>query len=212
MIKKLLGIKEIPGSFNSYADLLPYLNEIEGWMSEQQGAYLFNELMNLNIPGDVVEIGSFKGKSTVCLAHALKANKNNNGKLFAIDPHTGGIAYVEKHPEAIENLNSLQDFLFNITKYHVHDVVVPLVCRSSDAITFWRRGKIKFVYVDGWHSYEAAYNDIIRWGALVQTGGIIAVDDYSWDEVKKAVEDAAKFLSIKEKPLIVGDNMAVLKP
>lgn len=210
MINLILGKSKIPKEFSSYKELIPFLDKVEGWLSTSQGELLFNLLKNLKLEGDVIEIGSFKGKSTICLGHALKASEFNNGKVFAIDPHTGGIAYVEKHPEAIENLNSLSDFLLNIVNYNINDVVVPIVCRSSDAINFWSRKKIKFVYVDGWHSYEAAYNDIIRWGKLVVPGGIVAVDDYGWEEVKSAVHDAAKFLDIKAEPEIFGDNLAVL--
>lgn len=211
MIKDLLGLNKIPKRFNTYKNLIPYLNEVEGWLSVPQGESLFNTLMALDIPGDVVEIGSFKGKSTVCLAHALKNNPNNQGKLFAVDPHTGGINYVKKHPEAVDQLNSLADFLDNIHKFHVHDIVVPLVCRSSDAFDIWRRGDIKFVYVDGWHSYDAAYNDIIRWGSIVKKGGVIAVDDYSWDDVKKAIADAVVELKLNVEPEIVAGNLALIR-
>ena len=63
---------------------------------------------------------------------------------------------------------------------------------------------------DGWHSYDAAYNDIIRWGSIVNKGGIIAVDDYSWDDVKRAIADARKELNISEPEKVVADNLALI--
>ena len=54
---------------------------IEGWLSEKEAFGLYSIANKLGAGSTIVEIGSWKGKSTYCLAKGLK-----NGKIFAIDP------------------------------------------------------------------------------------------------------------------------------
>ncbi len=178
--------------FNSFSKKW---NRINGWLATAEAEWLFNTAKSLNMTGDVVEIGSFEGKSTVCLGIGTKMSKL--GKVFSIDPHTGGIAYVKTHPEAPMNLNSLDPFLKNINHFNLTNTVVPLIMTSREAFSIWKRGCLKMVFVDGWHSFEEAYFDISHWGSLLQDGGVLAIHDYTWEEVRKAIDKAALDLKLK---------------
>jgi predicted O-methyltransferase YrrM len=73
-------------------------NEIDGWLSDNEGELLFNLAKNCKGEGKIVEIGSWKGKSTVWLASGSKSGKNV--KVYAIDPHTGSSEHKEKYKES----------------------------------------------------------------------------------------------------------------
>src|SRR3990167_8282239 len=98
--------------------------------------------------GVVVEIGSFKGKSTVCIGLGLR---NQNPCIYAIDPH---ISDLEHRGQG----SSLRVFQENIASAGLADVVTSIVARSQDAGVGWFH-PIEFLWIDGDHSYEGAMMD-----------------------------------------------------
>src|SRR3989338_2370553 len=80
-------------SQNDFEHYRPRWNGIYGWLSEEQGRLLFELARQNGPPGDIVEIGRAYGRSTVCLGWGARQSKN--GKVFAVDPHTGGIGFLK---------------------------------------------------------------------------------------------------------------------
>ena len=64
------------------AEARPEIQTTEGLISEAEAKRLYELAQNCG--GTIVEIGSWKGKSTVCLALGSKVRRK--GKVFAIDP------------------------------------------------------------------------------------------------------------------------------
>ena len=62
------------------------LHSVEGFLTYREGAVLFYFAYTQFCLGRVVEIGSFKGKSTVWIAKALEISRKDE-KVVAIDPH-----------------------------------------------------------------------------------------------------------------------------
>lgn len=60
--------------------IIKYRN-IEGWLSDYEVFGLYSVARKVKPNGIIVEIDTWKGKSTFCLAKGLK-----RGKIFAIDP------------------------------------------------------------------------------------------------------------------------------
>ena len=60
---------------------------IEGWLTDDEGELLFKLARACAGRGGIVEIGSWKGKSTIWLGRGSMAG--NRAKVWAIDPHTG---------------------------------------------------------------------------------------------------------------------------
>ncbi len=56
-------------------------NGVYGWLSEKQARWLFEMAKSTELMGDIVEIGSAYGRSTVCLGWG--ASLEDNGKVFA---------------------------------------------------------------------------------------------------------------------------------
>src|SRR5260370_34914074 len=84
--------------------------------------------------GTIVEIGSFKGRSTVMLAKV--ASHYSLGPIVAIDPHNSPIL-LDHHanPEA----SSYQDFLDSIHAAGVSDHVESHAAYSTDVASSWNR-------------------------------------------------------------------------
>ncbi len=109
--------------------------------------------------GQIVEIGSYVGGSTIYLAEGAKLT---NKKVYAVDPHPGG---------------TKSSFLSNISKAHCEDVVIPIVMKSQDAAKDFNQS-IGLLYIDGLHDYENARADFFAWkDKLVPDTGVIVFHD-----------------------------------
>jgi len=147
-------------------------NEVDGWLGRREGPYLYSLARIGSRIGAIVEIGSWKGKSTIWLAKGVEAGVKQ--KVYAIDPHKGG---------------SEEEFRRNIKKAGVEEIVLPVVVKSLDAVRNWKE-PIGLLWIDGDHSYESVRNDFLRWEPHVIEGGIIALHDtYSWEGVRKVADD-----------------------
>ncbi|MDZ5610671.1 class I SAM-dependent methyltransferase, partial [Bacillus pseudomycoides] len=71
----------------SIYELLSIVENIEGWLSKyEQFALLHLPSMVDHLSGDIVEIGSYKGKSTVALALGSSLLSTKKRPIYAIDP------------------------------------------------------------------------------------------------------------------------------
>lgn len=64
------------------------IEDVEGWLTDSEARYLYS--LACCGPGDgaIVEIGSWKGKSTIVLAMGTEAAGRE--KVYAVDNHKGG--------------------------------------------------------------------------------------------------------------------------
>ena len=143
---------------------------IEGWLTEAQAARLRAAASRPRPDGAVVEIGSFRGRSTVVLAQAA-------GAVIAIDPHAGS----DRGPQEIEAEASRGDadheaFLSNLVAAGVADRVRHVRKFSSDAHGDVA-GPLSLLYVDGAHRFAPARADLAGWGGRVRPGGTMLVHD-----------------------------------
>jgi predicted O-methyltransferase YrrM len=157
----------------TYSTIADFVEALEGWMTPAQGARLFAAARNCPSPGTIVEIGSFRGKSTVVLATAAGAGV----EIIAIDPHAGN----DRGPEEWDGFadQASEDhgvFLANLAAGGVADRVRHLRA-FSDAAHGEIAGPIDLLYVDGAHRYRPARADLRDWGARVSPGGTMLIHD-----------------------------------
>jgi len=162
----------------------------EGYLSLPEGRLLYKLARNHNVGGAIVEVGSWKGKSTIWLAYGSKAGKK--GKVFAIDPHTGS-------PEMPKG-NSLKEFSQNIKKAGVADLVKPIVKTSEQAAALFK-GEVGLVFIDGRHEYSFAKQDFELWFPKVKQHGVMVFHDTNLavgpkKVVKENVFDSKNFRNI----------------
>ncbi len=154
-------------SFNMINDIIESIPERT--FGGTQPAFLYNLLMNSNEEGEIVEIGTNVGKSTIALAYA---QKRKNGKpINTID--------IFQHPDIEKNLDNAK------VKEYVNRIISP----SHVAAKTWNK-PIKLLWIDGDHSYRGVYNDIKNWSKFVVNGGLIALHDYPGHMGSKVVSRA----------------------
>lgn len=115
-------------------------DSVEGWLTPAEGELLFSLAASCPAGGTIVEIGSWKGKSTTWLAEG--AGQTSGIRIFAIDPHEPYLA----DPQA----DSLRDFRANLERLGLTALVTPIVARSEAAAVPFDQ-PIDLLFIDGDH-------------------------------------------------------------
>lgn len=155
-----------------FEDVLHAIDGVEGWLSTGQAARLYAAAAGCPAGGAIVEIGSFRGRSTIVLASAAAAGVT----VTAIDPHAGN----DRGPQEIEGFadeasaDSLR-FHRNLAAAGVDARVTHLRAFSHEVLD--TVGPSDVVYVDGAHRYRPARDDIAGYGAKVRDGGTLLIHD-----------------------------------
>jgi predicted O-methyltransferase YrrM len=138
---------------------------VDGWLSDAQGRALFRAAAETTGRGAIVEIGSWKGRSTTWLASGARLA---GGRVYAIDPHCRS----REHPSA----ETLDEFLGNLARNGLADIVEPLVM-TSEAAAAHIEGPVELLFIDGDHSYEAVRRDAELWLPRLIEGGTVMFHD-----------------------------------
>jgi predicted O-methyltransferase YrrM len=139
---------------------------IEGWLTDAEGRLLFELAARCPVDLAIVEIGSWKGKSTVWIASG--AERTRAPRVFAIDPHERSL----ENPAS----STLDDFMNNLRQAGLADAVAPIVAASRDAARTFTRTP-GFVFIDGSHLEAAVRTDLEDWVAKLPDGGVVALHD-----------------------------------
>ena len=149
--------------------------------------------------GDVVEIGSWWGKSALIFLRLAQCF--GIGKLLCVDPWSDA-HLVQNDKKGLVDIaaaqfsaeEALSVFQINLLPYSRGDVNY-LRMPSTEGAKHYRAqavaqtpafgktnyaGRIALLHVDGNHSYENTKADVEAWSDLVMPGGWIVIDDYTW--------------------------------
>lgn len=154
---------------DSYSETWHHADHIDGWLTKREGKFLYTLASAYHEIPDIIEIGSYKGKSTMIMASALAIR--SFGRIIAIDPHQGDITlHTPKMPA------TLDAFRKTIRDSHLEKYVV-LMRKTSIAASKHYLGKTDLLFIDGLHDYEHASEDFSAWFPFVIPGGIIVFHD-----------------------------------
>lgn len=145
----------------------PVASQVGGWLGAAEGRLLFSLAQRADPQTRIVEIGSWKGKSTIWLAAGAKAGRG--ARVAAIDPHFGSYAHAPGQ-------NTELELRQNLERAGVADQVDVTVATSEEAAAQWRH-PVSVLWIDGDHSYEGAKHDLLLWQDHVIDGGVIAFHD-----------------------------------
>lgn len=162
------------------ATLLAKIKKIEGWLRDDEAKLLFNLAKNTSGNEVIVEIGSWKGKSTTCLG--LGSKEGSGSPVYAIDPHTGS-------PEHHRNgkVDTFAEFKQNVHRAGIENLVKPIRQTSHQASKKFKE-PIKLLFIDGDHSYRSVKQDFLDWSRKLIDGGTIAFHDtISWPGPRRLV-------------------------
>lgn len=173
-----------------YADLIP-------GMCDDEKLRALLEIARHSVNGDIVEIGSWWGKSAFIFSWLSQHFKIGN--LLCIDPWSSihliqNEKIVDSGSKKVDADEALNIFKIGLLPFNANDINY-LRMTSNEAARLYSNnysvksevfgltnytGKISILHIDGNHSYEAVKTDIDLWGKFVIDGGWIIFDDYLW--------------------------------
>lgn len=175
--------------------------DMQGWNSHH--AYLSQAITDLR-PRIVVEIGVWKGGSTIWMAQAMR-DHGIDGVVLSVDTFLGSWEHYEqpefflslKHKNGYPNL--YYTFMTNVVSSGVSEYVQPLPLDSANAFFVLHRKGLQadVIHIDAGHDYDAVLNDLRMWWQVLRPGGLLIADDYDadgivWPTVMRAVNDFLK--------------------
>ncbi len=165
-----------------FKEVKKIIGNVDGFLTDEEGIFLYMAAKNC-VTGVIVEIGSWKGKSTICLAKGSKAGGKE--RVYAIDPHTGA----SEHKKAFGKIWTFDEFKRNIKNAKVDDIVIPIIKTSKDAEKEWAGMPVGLLWIDGAHEYEFVKLDYELWEPHLIEGGLIVFHDTHSENPKKIVNE-----------------------
>jgi len=132
----------------------------------------------------IVEVGSFKGKSTHAFLNSC------TGPVYAVDTFCGSPVKREFIYDNEPDVYS--EFMKNVG--HFKNLVPMRMC-SIDAALMFEPKSIDLVFIDGCHEYESVVEDLLAWRSVCKK--ILCGHDIRSDNVKSALKDMGIDYEIK---------------
>lgn len=193
---------------------LPF--DAHGWGGQSPA---FRELITQFKPRLIIEVGSWKGASSLEMAEQIRG-LGLSTRIVCVDTWLGALEFWTDQSDPQRYL-SLQlrhgypavyyQFLANVCHKGFQDLIVPFPQTASTAAVWFRCFGINadMIYLDASHEEEDVYQDLRNYWEIVSSAGIIFGDDYSWDGVRLAVERFAN--EEKRKISFVSDKWIIHK-
>jgi predicted O-methyltransferase YrrM len=161
---------------------------IKGFMDEAEADALYRVALDASKNGPVLEIGSYCGKSAYVIGSACKVNRS---VLFSVDHHRGseeqqpGEEYFDPqlYDEKLSRINTVPYLQETLALAGLENVVLPILGISKKVGTFWKT-PLSMVFIDGGHTFEAAFTDYEIWSGHIRQGGYLVFHDIFFDPEK----------------------------
>ena len=160
---------------------LSLVQRTRGFLAAEEGEHLYRLALAAAPGGPCLEVGSYCGRSTVCLGLACR---DAGQVLIAVDHHRGseeqqpGEEYFDPalFDPASGRVDTLPRFRATLARAGLEDTVVPVVCRSELAARAWA-GPLTLVFIDGGHAPETVQTDYEAWSPYLLPGGLLVFHD-----------------------------------
>lgn len=137
---------------------------VPGWLTRDQAGDLWEAAHEVPADGQILEIGSHQGRSTLILAASAR---DVGARVIAVDPFVsgrmfGGAATRDKFEE-------------NLDRAGVRDLVRLIADRSTAIRPYWDE-PLALLYIDGKHDYWTVRDDL-RWVEHLAPGAPVLIHD-----------------------------------
>lgn len=144
---------------------------VTGFLGDNEARFLATLAACTPADGLIVEIGSFKGRSTVLLASV--AAHYGLGRIVAIDPHTSPSP---TDPGLPTGTSSFEEFSAALRSANLEEQVEVHRTFSREVAKGWNR-PIRLLWIDGEHTYKGAKGDFDMFFPFLASGGVVALHD-----------------------------------
>ncbi len=142
---------------------------VEGWLAKEEAELLFALASGVET-GCIVEVGSYRGRSTIALA--LGSRSGHGAPVFALDPHepfTGALGG-DFGPE------DRAAFYRNMLRSGCY-LDVRLINLDSETVTRGWSKPVSLLWIDGDHSYQGVSRDFNCWQTHLAPDAQVVFDD-----------------------------------
>ena len=164
--------------------------EIQGWMAEDELEFLYNMVADAGPDDLIVELGSWKGRSTAALYSAMHGNQT----VVTVDTWLGQADIrFEAHSEVLQH-DIFLEFLDNMRIFGIEprwfntnsSGACYLRMESSDAASLFKDRPINRLFVDCDHNKVG--EDIDSFSPyMAKNDAILCGHDFNWIGVKESV-------------------------
>jgi predicted O-methyltransferase YrrM len=151
----------------------PACDLVLGWLTECEGRELYAAALQTPDDGQIVEVGSFMGRSTSLLAHSGRS-------VLAVDPLEIGVSIAKTKISQVnvDALNRVCRSFTNVRWSRTRSTDTPLPER------------IDLLYIDGRHKYPSPLEDYRHFWPALRHGALVAFHDYGREfGVTKSVDE-----------------------
>lgn len=165
--------------------------DVDGWLSEREG----RALADLARGKDVLEIGSYCGRSTICLAQTA-------ARVCAVDPFDGRSTPTPR--------KTLPAFLENLARYSV--LAKVKVCEGASVEMVPHIDACDLAFIDGAHDQVSVLADAAVALGKLRPGGLLAFHDYQRPGDEGVTAAVNMLLQGGAELVGIHDTLAVLRP
>lgn len=151
------------------AMLKSYYDRTEGMISFDEAIYLYCLAKEVK-EGCIVEIGSYRGRSSIFLGKG--SLDGSNVPVYAIDPHKPFIGVLGGVFGPKDRTAFYRSMLDNDCSE-----IVSLINLSSECFCSSWNEPVSLLWIDGDHSYDGVRRDFECWLPHLQSDAVIAFDD-----------------------------------
>jgi predicted O-methyltransferase YrrM len=162
---------------------LDLVESVEGWLAREEAGLLAELASRVARNQSVVEIGNYRGRSTVALA--LGATRGHGAQVYTIDPH---VEFVGPRGGCFGRADQAHLYA-NLTRAGVGAQVSVVGLDSRSVAASWSAGPIGLLFVDGDHRYEAVRADYDAWEPHLAPGAAVAFDDCDFTDVARLLDE-----------------------
>jgi predicted O-methyltransferase YrrM len=153
----------------------------KGFMADDEAERLYELAREAAARGPCLEIGSYCGRSAAYLGLGCQ---EAGGLLYSIDHHEGSEEQQPGQPyhdpelvnPASERIDTFPIFRKTLRELSLEQSVIPIVCRSEIVSRNWST-PLSLIFIDGGHTFEAAFNDYNGWVSHLTAGGFLLIHD-----------------------------------
>lgn len=137
----------------------------------------------------ILEIGSYKGKSTCYLASGA------HNVVYALD--MWDLRYQDYAPSRTQqkrgfgNRSTFDEFQEQVKSAGLNERVIPVKGDSSQIGKIWTI-PLGMLFIDGCHTYKAVLSDYLMFSPYVVSGGYLAMHDHVIPDVRRVIDEIIK--------------------